>query len=418
MCRGETISNDCFLRGAPGGVPVRESGGGITCFIADSAATEKPTPMDLSLSEQQRLLQESVARFARENGGVDERRRQRDRDPGFDRDHWAQFAELGWLALPFAEEEGGLGGSAIDTMVVMEQFGRGLCFEPYLITVCVCGGFLAAAAAPIRATHLPPLIAGESQWAFAFVEENGRHDPMDVACVATASGDGFVLRGAKVAVLNGHCADFFVVTARTAGARRDRDGVTLFIVPAAAPGLSRHSFAIVDGTRAAHISLNDVRVERSAIIGGVHAALELVDRVMVDALIAIGAETLGAMDALLEQTVAYAKTRVQFGQPIGRFQALQHRMADMYLAAQSTRSLLYYAAIARAEGRSDAARAAAALKVKAGEAGRYVSQQAVQLHGGIGMTDELAIGHYFKRLLVLNTLFGDPDYHLDRYERG
>jgi hypothetical protein len=371
--------------------------------------------VDLSLSEEQQLLQSAVARVVQARGGVEQRRRLRSTPLGFDPAVWREFAALGWLALPFAETDGGLGGSAIDLMVLMEQLGRGLVAEPYLPTVVICGRLLAAGDATQRVRHITPLIAGEQQWAFAFAEPAGRYDLAEVRVTARASGAGFVLDGGKIAVLNAQAADWLIVSARTADPLRQRRGVSLFIVHAQQAGVARESLALVDGSRGAHLDFSGVTVGADALLGPLHDALPLIEDTAAHAIVAMGAEALGAMEALLEQTVAYSRNRVQFGQPIGSFQALQHRMADMYLQCQAMRSLVYHAAIARAEDRADAPRAASALKVKLGEAGRFVAQQAVQLHGGIGMTDELAVGHYFKRLMLLNTLFGDAEHHLQRY---
>lgn len=367
--------------------------------------------MDLSLSEEQQLLKESVARFVQDHGGMEQRRRLRASPEGFDRATWQAFAELGWLALPFSSEYGGLDGSPIDVMVLMEQFGRGLVAEPYLVNVVICGGLLAAGSPAQAERHIPPLLGGETQWALGFAENGSRYDLANIATTARRDGDAFVLHGHKVAALNAHVADHLIITARTA----DNEGISLFIVDASAEGVSREPLALIDGTRGAHLRFEDVRVGADALLGQAGGGLEALETVIAQAGVAMGAEALGAMEALLEQTVDYAKTRVQFGQPIGSFQALQHRMADMYLHCQNLRSLLYYAAITLSEGRPDARRAASALKVKLGESGRFVSQQAVQLHGGIGMTDELAISHYFKRLMLLSTLFGDAEHHLDRY---
>ncbi len=371
--------------------------------------------MHISLSEEQQLLKDSVARFVEENYSIERLRALRDSDQALDAQRWQQLAELGWLALPFDEEDGGFGGSAVDLMVLMEQFGRGLVTDPYLVNVVICGGFLRSASEALRQAHLPGLIAGESQWAFAFAEPEGRFRLNDISVTAQADGDGYRLRGSKIAVLNGEAADYFLVTARTGGERRDRDGISLFLVPADSAGLDRTPYPLVDGSRGANLQFTDVRVDAAALLGAAGGALPQVEDVIDQALVAMAAEALGAMDVLLEQTVEYTKTREQFGQPIARFQALQHRMADMYLECQKLRSLLYYAAILRNENRPDAGKAASALKVKLEEAGRFVSQQAVQLHGGIGMTDELGISHYFKRLLLLNTLFGDGEHHLRRY---
>ena len=371
--------------------------------------------MDLSLSEDQQLLKDSVARFVAENYSIERRRALRDSGAALDGDRWRQLAELGWLSLPFPEADGGYGGTALDLMVLMEEFGRGLVTEPYLSNIVVCGGFLARAPEALRGEHLPSLVAGDTQWAFAFAEPLGRFNLADVSVTARPSDGGYLVSGEKIAVLNGDGADKLLVTVRTGGDRRDREGISLAVVDADATGVSSRAYPLVDGSRGADFRFDDVAIPATALLGEAGSALPMVEDVVAEAMVAIGAEALGAMDALLEQTVEYAKTREQFGQPIGRFQALQHRMADMYLQCQSLRSLLYYAAISRHEGRTDAARAASALKVKVEEAGRFVSQQAVQVHGGIGMTDELGISHYFKRLLLLNTLFGDGEHHLTQY---
>ena len=371
--------------------------------------------MDLSLSDEQQLLKDSVGRFVADNYSVDRKRQLRDTELGFAAENWQQFAELGWLALPFAEEDGGFGGSALDIAVIMEEFGRGLVAEPYLVNVALCGRFLASANAEQRAAWLPRLIEGESQWAFAFAEPRGRYNLASIAVSAAASESGFTLTGKKVSVLNGHAADYLLVTARTAGDLRDHSGISLFAVAADAEGITRTSYPLVDGTLGADIEFNGVEVTAQAMIGAPGAAYPLVEDCIAQAILAVGAEALGAIDVLLAQTVEYTKTREQFGQPISNFQALQHRMADMYLDCESLRSLLYYACIARDENRADKLQAASALKVKVGDAGRFVSQQAVQLHGGIGMTDELGIGHYFKRLLLLNSLFGDSEHHVQRF---
>ena len=371
--------------------------------------------MDLSLNEDQQLLKDSVARFVEENYSIERRRALRDSGTGVDAERWQQLAELGWLSLPFAEADGGFGGGPLDLMVLMEEFGRGLVTEPFLVNVVICGAFLSRASDVQRAEYLPPLIAGETQWAFAFAEPRSRFNLADISVLAEADGDGYRITGDKVAVLNGDSADKLIVTVRSSGERRDREGISLAVVDGAAEGVARKSYPLVDGSYGADIHFDGVKVSGDALLGDPGEALAVVEDVVSLALVAIGAEALGAMEALLEATVEYTRTREQFGQPISRFQSLQHRMADMYLQCQSLRSLLYYAAIAQQEGSDDARRAASALKVKVEDAGRFVSQQAVQLHGGIGMTDELGVSHYFKRLLLLNTLFGDGEHHLSQY---
>jgi alkylation response protein AidB-like acyl-CoA dehydrogenase len=366
--------------------------------------------VDFSLSDEQVLLRDSVQRYVGEHCTLDRHRALAGSETGFDPDAWAAFAELGWLAVPFAAEHGGFDGGAVDLMVVTEALGAGHVREPYLVTVVTCGGLLAQAGSEDQCTrYLPAIIDGSAQWALAFAERGSDFDLANLACEATLEGSRYRLSGDKIAVLNGHCADHLLVTARCAA------GASLFVVDAVAPGLSREAFVAVDGSRGAHISLDGVVVDEAAVLGTPGGAVGLLETVFDTAIVAMGAEALGAMQALLEATVEYTRTREQFGQPISRFQALQHRMADMYLKVEETRSLLLNAAIQVENDSAERGAACAALKVKLAEAGRFVSQQAVQLHGGIGMTDELAVSHYFKRLLLLATLYGDESYYLRRY---
>ena len=372
--------------------------------------------MDFSLSEEQVLLQDSVTRFVADHCDVERHRRLAKTNTGFDTSAWRQFAELGWLGIPFTEAQGGIGGDAVDIMVISEALGRGLLREPFLATVVTCGGFLQRAGSDQqRQQYIPPIIAGESQWAFAFAERGGGYNLASVKTAARSSADGYRLQGAKLAVLNGHCADYLLVSARTSGVPGEAAGISLFLVDSTAPGVSRDNFVAVDGSGGAHITFDNVQLAPAQLLGAEGAALPLMEAVLDGCLVALGAEALGAMQVLLDATVEYTKTRQQFGQPIGKFQALQHRMADMYLKVEETRSLLYDAAILSQEGNVDTARACAALKVKVAEAGRYVAQEAVQLHGGIGMTDELCVGHHYKRLMLLSKLYGDESYYLQKY---
>jgi alkylation response protein AidB-like acyl-CoA dehydrogenase len=372
--------------------------------------------VDFTLSEEQVLAQDRVARFVADNCDVTRHRELANSTTGFDPAAWQQFADLGWLAVPFSEEQGGIGGTATDIMVFCEALGRGLVREPFLHTVVTCGAFLRhGGSAEQQGLYIPAIIDGSKQWAFACAEPGSGYNPAAVACRAEQTGEGWHLTGEKIAVMNGHCADYLVVTARTGGAQRDRAGVTVFVVATALAGVSVEPFTAVDGSRAATVRLDKVQITPDCILGTAGAGLGLVDTVMDDTAIAAGGEALGAMQALLDATVEYTRTREQFGQPIGKFQALQHRMADMYLKLEETRSLLYHAAIRMSEGSAEAAQACAALRVKLAEAGKFISQQAVQLHGGIGMSDELDVGHHFKRLLLLSKLYGDEDYYLQRY---
>jgi alkylation response protein AidB-like acyl-CoA dehydrogenase len=372
--------------------------------------------VDFSLSEEQVLLRDSVDKYVREQCGVERHRKLCTTEPGFDPQAWAQFAELGWLCIPFSEELGGFGGSAVDLMVVAESLGKGLVREPFLSTAVTCGGFLqSGGSAEQQQRYAPAIIDGSAQWAFAFAEQSSGYNLARIETHAEAQGDGYLLNGRKVAVLNGHCANHIVVSARTSGAADDRDGITLFIVDANAAGVTRETFVAVDGSRGAHIQFGDVSLDSNAVLSEVGQGLSLMETVIDKAIVGIGAEALGAMQSLLDATVEYTKTREQFGQPISKFQALQHRMADMYLRVEETRSLLFNAAIQLDEGKAEAPAACAALKVKVSEAGRFVAQQAVQLHGGIGMTDELIVGHHYKRLMILAKLYGDESWYLQKF---
>jgi hypothetical protein len=372
--------------------------------------------VDFSLSEEQILLRDSVDKYVREHCGVERHRTLCTTKLGFDPDTWHQFAQLGWLSVPFAEELGGFAGGATALMVVAEALGKGLVREPYLSTVVTCGGFLQrGGSAPQQQQFIPSIIDGSTQWAFAFAEQSSGYDLAKVATSAQHQDDGYVLNGSKFAVLNAHCANHLIVSARTSGAENDSSGITLFILAAGQAGVSLEGFVAVDGSRGAHVHLNGVLVDAHHVLGDVDQALPLMEAVVDTAIVALGAEALGSMQALLDATVEYTRTRHQFGQPISKFQALQHRMADMYLRVEETRSLLLNAAIQLDQNSGESAAACAALKVKVSEAGQFVAQQAVQLHGGIGMTDELSVGHHFKRLMILAKLYGDESCYLQKF---
>ena len=366
--------------------------------------------MDFDLTEEQRLLKESVDRFVADN----------QRDPGA---HgaapdgaalWSGIAELGLLAVPFSEEEGGIGGGPVETMIVMEALGRGLITAPYLPTVVLGGGFLRLGGTEAqRAEFIPGIVEGSTTLAFAQLEAQSRYDLHDVATTAKRDGADYVLDGRKGVVLGGDAAGLLVVTARTAGARRDRDGITLFLVDANAPGVTRRGMPSQDGQRVAEIGFDGVRVPADRVIGEVDNGLPLAERVVDVALAALCADSLGAMEELHRMTVDYLKTRQQFGVPIASFQALQHRAADMLVAVEQARSMAMYAAMMAEEADARERRPAiAAAKAQVNRSGRLVGQEAVQLHGGIAMTWEYKAGHLFKRLTANDMLFGDTDHHL------
>lgn len=373
--------------------------------------------MDFELSEEQSLLKDSVDRFVKENYSADARIKLSETDLGFSRDHWRQMAELGWLGMPFSEEVGGFGGSAVDTMVMMESIGRGLVLEPFLATVILGGGLVAAAGneAQIEAI-IPAVIEGNMMLAFGYAEAQSRFNLNDVETSATKSGDGYVLNGHKAVVYHGGCADKIIISARTSGNSRDAEGISLFIVDKSASGLDVRNYRTVDGQQAADISLQNVTVGSDALLGTEGGASPVIEKVVDTAIGALCAEAVGAMAAANEITNEYLKERKQFGVAIGKFQVLQHRMVDMYMEAEQSKSMSDMVAMKLDLGYEvDTKKAVSATKAQIGKAAKFVGQQSVQLHGGMGMTDEYSIGHYFKRLSTIEMLFGNTDFHLNRY---
>jgi pimeloyl-CoA dehydrogenase small subunit len=371
--------------------------------------------MDFDLSDEQRLLKDSVTSLIEKEYAFEQRKAYAREPHGYSAARWAQFAELGLLGLPFAEDAGGIGGTPVETMIVMEAFGRGLVLEPYLATIVLGGGLLRfVGSAAQRQEMVPAIAAGKLRLAFAHTERQARYDLADVAVTATpSSGGGFVLGGHKGVVLHGDSADRLIVSARTGGGPREREGISLFLLDPKSEGVAVQGYPTVDGLRAAEITLRDVRLGAEALLGPRDHALPLIERAVDLAIAALAAEAVGAMSVMHELTVEYLKTRKQFGVAIGAFQALQHRAVDMLVAVEQARSMAMLATMmAEAPDAGERRRMIAAAKVQCGRSGRQVGQQAIQLHGGIGMTDEYKIGHYFKRVTAIDTLFGDADHHL------
>ena len=370
--------------------------------------------MDFNFTEEQTAVQDTVRRFIAKDYGFEQRRALAKSAEGFSRVHWRQFAELGLLALPFPEEFGGINGSAVDTMLVMEAFGRGLVLEPYLATVILAGGLIRDAGSQAQKEDLLPAIAGgELLMALAHCEPGTRYELNHVATMAKPDGSGWKLSGAKAVVLGGGAADKLIVLARTTGGARDKDGLSLFLVNSNAPGVSVRSYPTQDGARAAEIKFDGVSIVSEALIGTKGGALSAIERALDYGIAALCAEAVGAMVALNEATLEYLKTRKQFGTPIGRFQTLQHRMVDMVFATEQARSMATLAAVkVDSPDAAERRRAVSAAKAYIGQQLRYVGQQAVQLHGGMGVVDELNVAHYFKRLTMINATFGDADHHL------
>ncbi|WP_193165315.1 acyl-CoA dehydrogenase family protein [Microbulbifer hainanensis] len=375
--------------------------------------------MNFSYSEEQQMLQDSVSKFIQQDYDFDTRRKITESPRGFSEENWNLFAELGWLMVPFSEGDGGLGGSATDLIVVMEEFGKGMLVEPFLATAVLGGGLIAECGNDSQKEELLAFImGGELQLAFAFTEPESRYELNNVTVTAERRGDEFIVNGAKSVVLNGEAADKLLVAVRTSGEQRDRDGISLLLIDAEARGVRRRGYATVDGQRAAEISLDNVSVPAACLLGEEGKALPGIEKVIDRATLAICAEAVGAMAVTLAKTVEYTKTRKQFGVPISKFQALQHRMADMFIEVEQGRSILYMAAMQMDANGGVAQRAVSAAKSRIGAAARKVGQEAVQIHGGIGVTDELDVGHFFKRLTTFQFQFGSTDMHKLRFLNG
>ena len=367
--------------------------------------------MDFNFTEEQTMIRDSLSRLIREQYDFDTRRKVVASKDGWRPEMWAQFAELGLMMAPFSEEDGGLGGGPIDAMVVMEEFGKGLVVEPYLPSVVCGGGFLKRGSEAQKTEHLAGIMSGEQIFAFAYAEPRGRYNLADLETTAKKDGAGFSINGHKAVVIGAPWATHFVVTARTSGGRRDAKGVTVFVVAKDAKGVSTRDYPTVDGRRASEVYFENVSVGADAVIGEVDNGLPLVELVTDEAIAALCAEACGAMKVAHEMTVEYSRNRKQFGTAIGKFQVLQHRMVDMFMEHEQSVSMTYMATLKLDEDIATRKKAASAAKVRIGQGGRFVGQQAIQIHGGMGMTDEMAVGHYFKRLTMIDSEFGNVDHH-------
>ena len=370
--------------------------------------------MDFEPSDDQRLLIESVSRMLADNYSFAQRKTYIAATEGWSPAIWSQFAELGLLGLPFPEQYGGYGGGAQEVMLVMQAFGKVLVVEPYFPTVILGGtAIMTAGTDAQRAKILPSIADGSLKMAFAHSERQARYDLNDVVTTAKKDGGAWILDGSKTVVAHGDSADKLIVSARTSGDRYDADGITLFLVDTNAQGVARRGYVGRDETRYADISLSNVLV--TEVLGEVGKGLAIVEKIVEVGIAATAAETVGAMEAMNDMTLEYSKTRVQFGNPIGTYQVVQHRMADMFMTAEQGRSMAMLATMSlENDDPAERAHDMATAKVGIGQAGRYVSQSAVQMHGGIGMTEEYAVGHYFRRCMVIERLFGDPAYYLQR----
>jgi alkylation response protein AidB-like acyl-CoA dehydrogenase len=367
--------------------------------------------MDFNLTDEQQMLRDAVRRFAQEQYTFEARRRLIESGSGCSKEHWKSFAELGWLALGLPEDVGGLNCSFVETALLMEEFGRALVLEPYASSAILCARIVdASERREHRETLLPSIADGKLRLALAHSEAEARYNLATVqATTAKASGDGYVLDGLKTLAFDAPTADQLIVSAQVDG------GLGLFAVPNGTKGVSIHAYPLIDGTQAADVELKAVRLPAAALLIEPARALPVLEEAIDRTVLAQVAEALGAMEAVLEITNAYIKQRVQFGQPIGKFQALQHRMAEMFVEVQETRSILYRGMALLDAAPLERKRAISAAKVVASNAAKFVGAQGIQLHGGIGMTEEYAVGHYYKKLIAFEKRYGDTEFHVGRY---
>lgn len=375
--------------------------------------------MDFDFTEEQRMLKDSVDRLVAERYSFEQRNTYLASADGWSREMWSTYADMGLLALPFAASDGGLGGGSVDTMIVMEAIGRGLVLEPYFASIILAGGCLRLGANASQRAHLiPELASGQSLVSLAHSESQARYELANVRTTALRDGDQWLINGAKRFVLNGDKADRLIVSARVGGEQRDRDGLALFVIDAQAKGVTRRGYLTQDRLRAADVQLSNVRVYDAQLIGEAGQALPIIEQAVDQALAALCAEAVGVMAKAHELTIDYLKTRKQFGVSIGSFQALQHRAVDMLVMIEQARSMALFAAMMADEPDPiERAKAMSAAKVQIGKSARFVGEQAVQLHGGIGVTEECHAGHYFRRLTMLELLLGDTDHHLTALAR-
>lgn len=372
--------------------------------------------MDFNFTEEQEMVRDGLSRLVRESYDIETRRGVIASESGWRPEIWEQLAELGILGMPFSEADGGFGGGPIDTMVVMEEFGKGLVVEPFVPTVVCAGGLLKHAGSDAqKEEHIGGIVSGERIYAFAYAEPRGRYDLADLETSAKKDGNGYVLNGHKSVVVGAPWATHLVVTARTSGDRRDKVGISVFVVERGASGIVTRDYATVDGRRAAEVFFENVAIPGESLIGEEGQALSLIERVVDEAIAAQCAEACGAMKIANAMTVEYSRQRKQFGVAIGSFQVLQHRMADMLIECEQSVSMTYLATLKLGEGEDQRKLAVSSAKVRVGQAAHHIGREAIQIHGGMGMTDELAIGHYFKRLTIFDSEFGNIDHHMRRH---
>ncbi|NVK19944.1 MAG: acyl-CoA dehydrogenase family protein [Methylocystaceae bacterium] len=370
--------------------------------------------MDFSLNDIQEMMRDSASKFIQKEYDFETRRKLSKSEDGFSQKNWELFAELGWLALPIDEDQGGIGGTVLDTIILQEELGKGLVVEPYFPCILLGANLINSFASDEqKEALLGPILEGSKKITLAHSEGHSPFDISQIKTVAEKTNNGFVINGKKSVVLNAQHADELLVVARTSGNTGDKSGLSVFVVSKDHPGLSIRGYETNDGLRAGDVTFVNVTLGAEAVLGTLDDAFGPVQKVLLEGIVNLAGEAVGIMEKLVDLTGEYLRIREQFNAPIGKFQALQHRCADMFMEKEQAKSMLYFAAIETAKQNDDYEKACAMLKVRIGNAARFVGQQAVQLHGGMGVTDELSVGHYFKRLTTLNAMLGSRDYHLN-----
>ena len=372
--------------------------------------------MHFELTEEQTLLENMVTAFVRDDYNWETREKIVKTEEGWKPENWSKFAELGLLSVPFSEDHGGLGGTAVDSMVVMEQFGKGLVVEPFMPSILLSGNLISKLANESQANEIiPKIIEGDSRYVFAYAEPQSRFDLSDVKTSATKDGDEYTLNGFKSVVFGASMATHIIIAARTSGDQRSEDGITLFLADIKSNGITLQTYPTIDEYRASEVVIENLKISSDMVLGEVDKAYPVVEEVIDLATIAACSEAVGVLQVLKDSTIDYCKQRKQFGQPISKNQAIQHKLVDMMIEYEQAKSILYAAVTADLSNADERKKAVSGAKARIGQSIKFVGESAIQLHGGMGMVDEYMISHYFKRATMLGVLFGNVDFHMKRF---
>ena len=372
--------------------------------------------MNFDYNEEQTLLDNMVTSFVRDNYDWDTRCSIVKTESGWKEENWKQFAELGLLGVPFDQTYGGLGGQATDVMIVMEQFGKGLVVEPYMPSIILAGGLISKLGSDKQKDSIiPEIISGNQRYVFAYAEPQSRFDLFDVKCSASLDGDNYVINGFKSVVFGASMATHVIISARTSGDQRSKSGITLFMVDIKSEGITLQNYPTIDEYRASEVVIENLKVSKDNILGSIDSSYEAIEEQIDLSTIAVCSEAVGILQVLKDSTNDYCKNRKQFGQPIGANQVIKHRLVDMMIEYEQAKSILYMAVTADLSNPIERRKAASAAKARIGKAIKFVGENAIQLHGGMGVVDEYMISHFFKRATMIGILFGNVDFHMKRY---